>query len=86
MVKKNEREIPLQFLPNKNRCANSALFGYQKNIITSFVPNRNKTVILLSTMHDDNVVNPEIHKLIHSYNSTKRGGMLYCWFDCPNII
>lgn len=75
-LKKNKRELPPEFLPNKTRVVNSSLFGFQKNImIASYVPKRNKAVVLLSTMHDDDAINSETQKpeVIHFYNSTKGG-------------
>ncbi|XP_060846028.1 piggyBac transposable element-derived protein 4-like [Rhopalosiphum padi] len=75
-LKKNKREIPPEFLPHKNKAVSSSIFGFQKDkMLSSYVPRKNKTVILLSTMHDkgslDNFTKkPEI---IMDYNSTKGG-------------
>lgn len=74
--KKNKKEIPPEFLPHKNKAVSSSIFGFQKDkMLTSYVPRKNKTVILLSTMHEtgnfDNFTKkPEI---ITNYNSTKGG-------------
>lgn len=75
-LKKNKVQIPNEFLPNKSRTIGSSLFGFQKQIsITSYVPKKNKSVILLSSMHDNNLVNSDTNKpeVIHFYNSNKGG-------------
>lgn len=75
-LKKNKVQIPNEFLPNKSRPIGSSLFGFQKQIsITSYVPKMNKSVILVSTMHDKNLVNSDTNKpeVIHFYNSNKGG-------------
>nr|XP_022907230.1 piggyBac transposable element-derived protein 4-like [Onthophagus taurus] len=73
-LRKNKREIPPEFLPNKNRQPQSSLFGFQQDTaLVSYVPRKNKAVILLSTMHDLPEVDEESHKpeIILSYNQTK---------------
>lgn len=75
-IKSNKPEIPLNFLPNKNREVKSSVFGFTKDMtLVSFVPKKNKAVILLSTMHNDNQINNETKKpeIIEFYNSTKSG-------------
>lgn len=75
-MRKNKREIPPEFLPKKDRVPNSSLFGYQKNItMVSYVPKKNKAVILLSTMHDTGAISEETNKpeIIMDYNATKGG-------------
>lgn len=52
-MRKNKAEIPKEFLPDKTQQAGSVLFGFQKDMtLVSFVPKKNKAVILLSSMHD----------------------------------
>ncbi|XP_050065449.1 piggyBac transposable element-derived protein 4-like [Aphis gossypii] len=52
-LRKNKREIPLCFLETKKRQLNSTMFGYDKDILlTSYVPKKNKNVLLISTMHE----------------------------------
>jgi len=47
-VKKNKREIPPEFLPTKARQLGESMFGFQKDkVLVSFVPKRNKAVILV---------------------------------------
>uniref|UniRef100_A0A1B6E2P6 PiggyBac transposable element-derived protein domain-containing protein n=1 Tax=Clastoptera arizonana TaxID=38151 RepID=A0A1B6E2P6_9HEMI len=75
-VKKNRLEIPHEFLPSKTREIGSSLFGFQDNCtIVSFVPKKNKPIILMSTMHDEEEVDEETGKpkIILNYNSTKGG-------------
>ncbi|KAL4104559.1 hypothetical protein QTP88_019854 [Uroleucon formosanum] len=51
-IKKNKREIPKEFLVTKNRELCSSYFGFQNNIsIVSYMPRKNKIVLVLSTMH-----------------------------------
>ena len=74
-MKKNKREIPVEFLPEKTREVKSSLFGFQKHkMLVSYVPKKNKAVILVSTMHGqqslDELGKPEI---ILDYNNTKGG-------------
>lgn len=75
-LRKNKREIPPEFLPNKKREVGSSLFGFQQEItITSYVPKKNKSVVLISTMHNDSSLNEDTKKpeVIHDYNMTKGG-------------
>ena len=72
--KKNKKGIPAEFLPNKQNPISSSMFGFQKHATTvSFTPKKNKSVVLLSTMHRDAAVDAETKKpeIIHLYNSTK---------------
>lgn len=75
-VKKNKKEIPPEFLPNKIREVGSSVFGFQDNItIVSYVPKKNKAVILLSTMDDTGEIDQITKKpdIILNYNKTKCG-------------
>lgn len=75
-IKKNKREIPPEFLPNKTKQTKSSLFGFQKNCtLVSYVPKKNKSVILISTMHDTADIDETTGKptIILDYNSTKGG-------------
>ena len=76
-LKKNKREIPAEFLPNKQKPISSSMFGFQKHAtLVFFTPKKNKSVVLLSTMHRDAKVDAETKQpeIIQFYNSTK-GGM-----------
>lgn len=75
-LRKNKREIPPEFLPHKNRPSGSTLFGYTKSkTLASYVPKKNQSVVMISSMHHDGSVDPESGKpeIIHFYNSTKGG-------------
>ncbi|CAG4958180.1 unnamed protein product [Colias eurytheme] len=73
---KNQREIPPEFLPARNRNVDSTVFGFTKDItISSYVPKLTKAVITVSSMHhtpnvDNTTKKPEI---ILYYNPTKIG-------------
>lgn len=78
-LRKNKKEIPPILLDSKKREVCSSLFAFQKDTtLVSYVPKKNKNVILLSTMHNDNAIDsstgeskkPEI---ITFYNLTKGG-------------
>ena len=75
-LKKNKREIPAEFLPNKQKPISSSMFGFQKHAtLVSFTLKKNKSVVLLSTMHCDAAVDAETKKpqIIQFCNSTKGG-------------
>ena len=75
-MKKNKREIPAEFLPNKQKPISSSMFGFQKHAtLVSFTPKKNKSIVLLSTMRRDAKVDAEtkMPEIIQFYNSTKRG-------------
>lgn len=62
-IRKNKREIPEHFLSTKNRDINSTIFGYGKNIILlSYVPRKNKNVMLISTMHEEGLIDESSDK------------------------
>ena len=53
-LRKNKAELPNQFVNVKTREINSSMFGYGENMtIVSYVPKKNKNVLLLSSMHFD---------------------------------
>lgn len=75
-VKKNKREIPSEFKSDKRRHVQSALFGFtQDKTLCSYVPKKNRAVILISSMHHNNVIDSDTNKpeIIMYYNSTKGG-------------
>ena len=72
-VGKNRRDIPNEFT-TKKRVAGSSIFGFnQYTTLVSYAPKKNKSVILLSTMHHDSEVDKDTGKpdIIMFYNSTK---------------
>lgn len=78
-LRKNKREIPPIFLETKKREVNSTLFGYGKDLLLiSYTPNKNKNVIMISSMHDQSMIDPESGdqkkpEVITYYDSTKGG-------------
>ena len=75
-IKKNKPDIPHKFLPQRERAELSSLFGFEGDkTLVSFVPKKDKAVILLSTMHRDAAVDRETSKpdIILFYNQTKGG-------------
>lgn len=81
-LRKNKREIPPFFVNSKTRPLHSSVFawgvGSNKCMITSYVPKKYKNVLLLSTFHGDDEIDPESGELnkpsvITFYNLTKGG-------------
>ena len=56
-IRKNKSEIPQQLLPNPVRGEHSSLFAFQQDAtMISYVPKKNKAVIMLSTLLKDTEV------------------------------
>ena len=76
-IRKNKPELPKEMLPNPHRAIKSSNFGFQKDVaIVSYVPKRNKAVILISTQFLSNDIAEEEHKkpkAILEYNHGKGG-------------
>jgi len=76
-MRKNKPELPKEMLPNPHREIKSSNFGFQKDVgIVSYVPKRNKAVILISTQFLSNDISEEEHKkpeVILEYNHCKGG-------------
>jgi hypothetical protein len=76
-TRKNKQEIPSLFQPSRNRPVESSLFGFDGALpLVSYVPKKNRAVILLSTMHHGAVINADNQnkpEVILDYNSTKGG-------------
>lgn len=75
-IRKNRKEVPKQFIPNKNRAEHSSDILYTKDaILVSYVPKKNRSVLLLSTQHSDlNVSGEETAykpQIILDYNKHK---------------
>lgn len=73
-VRKNKAEVPLSFLPNKRREVESAEYGFTNDMtLVSFVPTKNRAVVLLSSMHHNAQTDEETKKpeIILFFNSTK---------------
>lgn len=62
-LRKNKRCIPANFLPHRVREVGSNVFGFRRNMtIVSYVPKKNRAVILLSTMHHSNAIDVQNKK------------------------
>lgn len=81
-LRKNKREIPPEFTNIKSRALQSTMFAYgqhtNNSLLCSYVPKKNKNVLMLSTMHRDDYIDPDSGDLkkpevITFYNSTKGG-------------
>nr|XP_022911139.1 piggyBac transposable element-derived protein 4-like [Onthophagus taurus] len=78
-MKKNKKELPPELLA-KGRPEKSSVFAYQNNkTVVSYVPKKNKNVVLLSTMHledgtiDETTGEDSKPEIITFYNMTKGG-------------
>ena len=72
-MKQNKREIPQEFKPARQRDENSPIFGFSKDLtLVSYVPKKNKPVVL-SSLHHDSAINSDSGKpeIIEFYNRTK---------------
>ncbi|UYV68304.1 hypothetical protein LAZ67_5003798 [Cordylochernes scorpioides] len=78
-LKKNKKEIPKIFLPNRNRPKYNSIFGFTQNTtLVSYVPKKSKAVLLLSTMHSTPTIDEESGfklkpEIVTFYNLTKGG-------------
>ena len=76
-IRKNKSEILQQLLPNPVRGEHSSLFAFQQDAtMVSYVPKKNKAVIMLSTLHKDTEVElngAQKPKIILDYNQGKCG-------------
>jgi hypothetical protein len=74
-VRKNKAFIPPAMLPHSSRPVESTVFAFQKHFtLASYVPAKNRAVILLSSMHHTNDVVTELKQkpeIIAFYNDTK---------------
>ena len=77
-MRTHRREIPEE-LQNKKRPVTSSLFAFDhenKVMLVSYIPKRNKNVVMLSSSHSGNVVFSEMAnkpELIHDFNFGKKG-------------
>ena len=76
-LRKTKPEIPIIMQPSKTKERYSSEFGFKNNMtIMSYVPNKGKAVILLSTMHNDKSIHDGLKKkpeIISYYNQTEGG-------------
>lgn len=58
-LRKNKKEIPPIFVNTKARPVPSSMFAFQKNmVLLSYKPKQNKNVLALSTLHNDDTIDP----------------------------
>ncbi|GLV33247.1 hypothetical protein CBL_08415 [Carabus blaptoides fortunei] len=58
-VRKNKRHLPYAFVDVKGRKIYSSLFGFNKGkVLTSYIPRKGKNVILVSSLHSDDAIDP----------------------------
>lgn len=78
-IRKNKRELPLQFSKPVPRPAFSSMFGFNTDCtVVSYIPKPGKNVLVISTLHrlDEIDPNSEVKKkpvIISDYNATKGG-------------
>lgn len=75
-VRKNKKEIPPELLDVKSRKPTTSMFCFDKDLtLVSYVPKKNKNVLLLSTTHDHPSISSSSKKptIIEFYNRTKSG-------------
>lgn len=75
-IKKNRKGIPTELKEIKDRAEGSSLFAFgERSTLVSFVPKKNKNVLLISTLHYDDSIDDETSKpdIVIHYNKTKSG-------------
>lgn len=78
-VRKNKKQLPPEFVSVKGRIQYSSTFGFSDGkVLVSYAPRVKKNVILVSSLHNDNAIDPESGdqkkpEIITFYNSTKGG-------------
>lgn len=78
-IKKNKKELPQEFVNPKQRPIYSSLIGYNNGkILTSYIPKKNKCVLVVSSLHQSAVIDKETGtkqkpETITYYNHTKGG-------------
>ena len=73
-MRRNKPDIPKEFATGENRKVGSSLFGFSdRQTLESYIPKNNKSVILLSTMHNHNKVDEATGKpnIMLECNATK---------------
>lgn len=75
-IRKNKRQLPIEFVHGLNRPIPSSIFAFKENCtIVSYVPKPKKKLLLLSSMHDIDAVDKDSGKpiMILEYNYMKIG-------------
>lgn len=73
-LRANKAEVPPEFLKNTKRVKESTLFGFHDKLtLASYAPDKNKAIILLSTLHHDKAISSDRGKpvMILDYNHYK---------------
>lgn len=77
-MRRNKREVPREFLA-PNRPQYSSIFGFRNNMtLVSYCPKKNKSVLVLSSFHFDDSIDPDSGEsskpdIVTFYNITKSG-------------
>lgn len=77
-IRQNKPDIPKELKASPSREVGSSIFAFKNDVtLVSYVPKRNRSVIMLSTMHHDKSIVEDHPKkkpeIITFYNSTKGG-------------
>ncbi|KAB0805147.1 hypothetical protein PPYR_02117, partial [Photinus pyralis] len=77
-IRKNKRELPLEFSQPAERPQHTSMFGFSQGCtLVSYIPKKKKNVLLLSSMHDRDEIDSETYVnkpvMITDYNRTKGG-------------
>lgn len=75
-IRKNKKQLPLNFVQNAGRPIGSSMFGFTNDTtLVSYIPKKGKNVLLVSTMHMGNDIDADSNKpeMIMTYNDTKGG-------------
>ena len=75
-IRKNKRELPLQFTERNGRGKGTNLYGYQKEMtLVSYIPDKKvfKNVLLISTLHTGKQNQAGLPNIIKDYNVMKCG-------------
>lgn len=75
-VRKNKRELPIEFSRPVKRPEKSSMFAFHENCtLVSYIPKKGKNVLLMSSLHRDDIIDSETGKpdMIVNYNQTKGG-------------
>uniref|UniRef100_A0A914DM82 PiggyBac transposable element-derived protein domain-containing protein n=1 Tax=Acrobeloides nanus TaxID=290746 RepID=A0A914DM82_9BILA len=76
-MRMNKPQIPPEMLPNKNRPVYSSVYGFNNMVtLVSYVPKRNKAVVVLDTVNHEIAIEPgdkQLPQSIALYNVTKSG-------------
>ncbi|KAF8785517.1 hypothetical protein HNY73_011040 [Argiope bruennichi] len=74
IMKKEKLEVPKELLPSKIKVEKSAVYGFTKDLfLVFFITRKNKTVLLLSSMHHIPSIGKKsgTSKLMKFFNKTK---------------